>query len=344
MANWIHDIEIKNFKSIRHATIEDCRRVNVFIGYPNVGKSNILEGISLFEVGEISDVDLRSFLRFESYVNLFYNNDISNRIQVRLGNSEKIQIGINGKGSELRLRSESNKMFFEMVIPINDFEVNAMAHGSNASDYYDSLERLPVKKYSFTSTETGNNLNGSRELTPPFGENIANVISRNQTLKKEVIEILKQYGLKYATDEHNKIKIVKEYEDQEVKIFPYIQMADTLRRLIFYKAAITSNSNSLLLFEEPEAHMFPPYVSRFTSDVIHDGNNNQFFIATHSPFVLNDLMEDLDDKDLSIYVVGFRKETGETIIRRLADEEITEIYQYGIDLFFNLETFLKDAV
>ena len=48
----IKNIEIKNFKSIRHAKIEDCKRVNVFIGYPNVGKSNILEALSLYSINE----------------------------------------------------------------------------------------------------------------------------------------------------------------------------------------------------------------------------------------------------------------------------------------------------
>jgi len=43
--NHIKNIEIKNFKSIRHQTIDDCRKVNVFIGYPNVGKSNIIEAL-----------------------------------------------------------------------------------------------------------------------------------------------------------------------------------------------------------------------------------------------------------------------------------------------------------
>ncbi|MGF2413915.1 MAG: AAA family ATPase, partial [Ferruginibacter sp.] len=43
----IDNIEIKNFKSIRDAKINDCSRVNIFIGYPNVGKSNILEAIGL---------------------------------------------------------------------------------------------------------------------------------------------------------------------------------------------------------------------------------------------------------------------------------------------------------
>ncbi|MEJ7680472.1 MAG: AAA family ATPase [Segetibacter sp.] len=119
-------------------------------------------------------------------------------------------------------------------------------------------------------------------------------------------------------------------------------IADTLQRLIFYKTAILSNKKAILLLEEPEAHMFPPYISKLTTDIINDENDNQYFIATHSPFVLNDFMEDMDKEDLSIYIVGLRD--GETTIRKITDEEIIEIYQYGIDLFFNLENYLKDAV
>ena len=41
--NFLNWVDIKNFKSIKDLHL-DCKRVNVFIGKPNVGKSNILEG------------------------------------------------------------------------------------------------------------------------------------------------------------------------------------------------------------------------------------------------------------------------------------------------------------
>ena len=136
--------------------------------------------------------------------------------------------------------------------------------------------------------------------------------------------------------------MIKSIDSDSIFQLSYKLLADTLQRLFFYKTAVVTNQNSVLLFEEPEAHMFPPYIAKFTTDIINDESRNQFFIATHSPFVLNDFMEDMDKNDLSIYVVGLKK--GETVIRRLTNEQITEIYQYGIDLFFNLEDYLKDAV
>ena len=83
--------------------------------------------------------------------------------------------------------------------------------------------------------------------------------------------------------------------------------------------------------------MFPPYIAKLTTDIIFDKNDNQYFIATHSPFVLNEFIEEAQD-DLAVYVVDYDK--GETIIKRLTDEQVIEIAQYGIDLFFNLESYL----
>ena len=121
---------------------------------------------------------------------------------------------------------------------------------------------------------------------------------------------------------------------------PYELVADTLQRVIFYKTAVLSNKEKVLLFEEPEAHMFPPYISKFTSDVVHDENKNQFFITTHSPFVLNDLMDNLKSDELAIYIVSYKKETGETLIYRLNEEDMHEAYQFGYDFFMNIDKFI----
>ena len=42
----ITKLSIANFKSIRQLDI-DCKKINLFIGEPNTGKSNILEALAL---------------------------------------------------------------------------------------------------------------------------------------------------------------------------------------------------------------------------------------------------------------------------------------------------------
>lgn len=55
MSQFIQNIQIKNFKSAKNVRFEDCKRINLLIGKPNVGKSNLLESLihllsSIFEV------------------------------------------------------------------------------------------------------------------------------------------------------------------------------------------------------------------------------------------------------------------------------------------------------
>jgi AAA15 family ATPase/GTPase len=181
-------------------------------------------------------------------------------------------------------------------------------------------------------------------LKHPFGKNLFEIIFTKKELADEISELFKEYNLNFFYDTSSQDYKIMKIIGSSIFTVPFFMTADTLQRLIFHKAAIASNKNSVLLFEEPEAHMFPPYISKFTTDVMYDENKNQYFIATHSPFVLNDFMENLEKEDYAIYAVGYKKETGETVVRRITNEEIHEIYQYGIDLFFNLENYLKDAI
>ena len=78
MDNFIKNLEIKNFKSIKHLTL-DCKRVNVFIGKPNVGKSNILEALGLlgppslkFQLEGYKFLD--KIVRYNKLQNLFHEN------------------------------------------------------------------------------------------------------------------------------------------------------------------------------------------------------------------------------------------------------------------------------
>src|ERR1700712_4813536 len=92
-------------------------------------------------------------------------------------------------------------------------------------------------------------------------------------------------------------RVIKIIQDNNNGLFliPYNSIADTLQRIIFFKSAIASNTNSVLLFEESEAHSFPPYMSHITQEMIYK-KVNQFFVATHSPFMLNDLLENAQEE------------------------------------------------
>lgn len=356
MSNYIDNIEIKNFKSIRHQKIDGCKRINVFIGYPNVGKSNILEALGLYSLTlqtHKENVLFDQICRVKHTSELFYNQEYRNECKISINNNIfelSIRTDQNSRAISLYLSDnsqaeiEKNMSTFlgdlvksKKTIHFQDRSINNLEFvRENFTNSKSGL--LPsIKKYHYTDNVPVNHVL-ENALGVPDGKNLLEILQRESDLRKDLSEILKVYNLKLLLDTSaESIMFIKELDENTVLRIPYHQVADTLKRLFFYKAAIASNSETVLLFEEPEAHMFPPYISKFSGDIIHDENKNQYFLTTHSPFVLNDFMEDARE-DLSVYVVGYKE--GETTIKRLSDKELDEIYQYGVDLFFNLESYL----
>ena len=83
MENAIKFLRIQNFKSIKDVTLHP-RRVNLIIGEPNVGKSNLLEAMTLLGgiTYEQTEKFMDSFIRYEEPRQLFYDNLVGNTIKV----------------------------------------------------------------------------------------------------------------------------------------------------------------------------------------------------------------------------------------------------------------------
>jgi len=348
MSNHIDHIEITNFKSIRHAKIEGCKRINVFIGYPNVGKSNILEALGLFSLPYlklIGSKKITEFIRLKNLPELFFNADIRNSIELKINHSEAYFKATYSEESSYPLEcifsfiDDNSRSTIKDAIKIYaNHDLNARIE--NLSESVNDI--FTTKKYAFSLDKAKQVKRQFDFLLPPNGNNLFDIINTNKELREFIQKQLERVKSEYIYDRGENVgRIYKRISHDQVYSLPYNSLADTLQRLIFYKAAISNNRDSVILFEEPEAHMFPPYISKFVWDVINNKTNgNQYFIATHSPFVINDLLEDVRE-DLSVYAVGYSK--GQTTIKLITEEELQEIYQYGIDLFFNLEDYLENA-
>lgn len=331
-------VHISNFKSLKEVTLNDCKRINLLIGKPNVGKSNILEAIGLFGLND--NFKLNDFIRVDSLVELFFEGNTKEEISIQ-ANDYSIYLSLKKNIKELSqdlhclIRKQNLDNLFSDDYTIVDIEVDDKLYISMF--YNDELFEDNVKQYKFISKFDYHSQNITN-LISPFGGNLFNIIQTLPDLKKEISNLFLDYGLKLVFDKtSDSLKVMKEISGGAVFLLPYNSIADTLQRVIFFKTAIESNNNSILLFEEPEAHCFPPYIAHFTQDVIHS-ESNQFFIATHSPYVLNDFLETKETRnELAIFFADFKD--GQTVINRLSDEELNEIYQYGIDVFFNYQRF-----
>ena len=352
MSQFFENIKIENFKSLRNVELKDCSRINLFIGKPNVGKSNILEALSFFFIAHNAVTSrfnnaLNWYIRYETESELFFNGKVEDNnfinIHTNLANCKVIYNNFEG----LTIEIEADNIKTETIIKLDErMSVPTM---KNMQPYAKSFKK--VKKYTFDYERQSRIMRiGAKSssryrlpfLTPPFGNNLVDILEQNIELSNECIKFFKNYDLDLVFDKAgNTLKVMKTSKNGEDSIkrfflMPYSSMADTLQRVIFYKTAIASNKDSILLFEEPEAHSFPPYIVHITQEIIHSVSN-QFFITTHSPFVLNDFLENARE-ELSIYIVDWQDD--ETIVKKLSHEQLHEIYQYGIDLFTNLETFI----
>ena len=285
---------------------------------------------------------LSQFIRFDNTPELFFDGNTSEPITVAInddGNEPSCRVDY--QNSNNRNLTETIRLFdkqLTILLFINGAHSKLTVNNELDIDIVELGGFYDIKQYKFIHTPALEKLN-IPYLIPPFGVNLLNVIQENKQLKKELSSIFAEYGLKLAFDNANQaLKIMKELKGNDVFLLPYSSIADTLQRIIFFKAAIASNENSIILFEEPEAHCFPPYIRQITQDIL-DSETNQFFIATHSPYVLNDFLE-YERNDVAIFIANFKN--GETVIRRLTDEEVNDVYQYGIDLFFNHELFTDD--
>ncbi len=352
----IKNIEIQNFKSIKHCVIDGCKRINVFVGAPNVGKSNILEGMSLFgflDFGVSEQSTLNKLTRISNFKQLFFNGLRDKDVSISI--NENLNLEILGNSALNLIYSAVEELpnprpivtstwaDYPRRTKIGDVHFTEI---NNKGNYVKNLvfsflnKVYPIRKYIFEKSYINKKFETENfNLVAPFGQNLSEVVFSNSIIKSQVIDLIKMFNLKVVFHEDEKtIDILKELSDSSFIYLDYHLLADTLQRLIFHLAAIKSNKNCVLLLEEPEAQMYPPYISKLTGEIIADENNNQFFIATHSPYVLNDLMEDAKD-DLAIYIVY--ESEGETKVQRMDNQEINDAYQFGSDFFMNIPNFIK---
>jgi AAA15 family ATPase/GTPase len=334
----IRQLQINNYKSINQVDL-DCRRINVLVGRPNVGKSNILEALDLFYLSKLlernepgkktghSPVNLKEYFRVKKVSDLFHLGDTSKKITVIHDAKDSYDL-------TLRFNNEENLFEWEKSNGQttkfdNDFEPKA-----NTTFYSSSIRPYKYKKDIELHETSDFNV-----LFPPFGDNLIEVIQHSPSFRELIGGLAEDNGFEFNVDtlSHN-LLIQLRVGKGVVYSLPYQALADTLKRLVFYTAAIRYNATSVITLEEPEVHSFPPFVS-FLGDEIINARKSQFFIATHSPYLLNNLIENTPSEELSVFVCGYNKSKLETTVRKLSEDELSELLNFGMDIFFNINRY-----
>lgn len=309
----ITQVHIENFKSIKQLTF-GCKRINLIIGQPNTGKSNILESLSLLSSG-VNDV--KRVIRFRELHNLFYDNDVSQKILVST-NTKKVELFFKDNNFSFK---EDN---YSIIVTDNSFTINST--GAEGVLYY---------KYSPINNFVRLN---PLKLKTPHGENLFELLQSNPELRKMVADIFSGLGYKLQLRTQNmEIEFVKE-ENNVLITYPWQSLSDTIQRIIFYNSVIDTNKDSTILLEEPEANTFPLYTKLLGEKIALD-NSNQYFIVTHNPFFLLSVLDKAPVSDIAIFIAEY--ENYSTKLKEVQSTELPQILELDSDVFFNLNKFGK---
>lgn len=317
-------VKIRNFKSIKELEFS-AKRVNVFIGEPNSGKSNLLEALGVFCGGIYENQDdFREVLRFKTAADLFFDRELTEQVRVVTD------------GLEWVLKFDSSQMQGTFLASNRDGITFTLGHGGQLG--ITRFPESPVRYYRFkTLTHFGNPRPGP--LQAPFGSNLVALLTTNKRLASMVDDLFLSKGFHMVIDHERSELSLAKVVDRRFFNYSYPTISETLRRIVFFMAALESNKDATLLLDEPEANTFPFY-TKYLAERIALDETNQFFITTHNPYLLSSVVEKTPLKDLTVFVT--RMEKFETKVKQIPDKKLSELLELDSDAFFNLDKLVEE--
>ena len=351
-------LEIRNFKSVEHVEL-DCRRVNVLIGEPNTGKSNILEALGLVSyVGYSSRVSgLKSFVRCDYVSNLFYGGFTSRPVEITLNRSRSLEgelriqerLGLilgyangrfrGGVGEEGLIREQGTDPIYSPIEP-RAYSIVGNDHTMSVNQGDGSLGIVPTCKFYRFATASAFPVNGGGFLLPPFGANLLSLLLRDQELADDVMPLFSERGLRLGLRaEENRIEVRTEYGNSNFS-HPYHLTSAALQRFVFHVAALRTNSDSLVVLEDPESNQYSNHTEYLAERIALDQLGNQYFVSTHSPHFLLSLLEKASPDDVAVFMTNCYDYR--TRLRQVSPDELGGL-SAGSDGISDFQRFLADS-
>jgi hypothetical protein len=307
-----------------------CKKLNVFIGEPNSGKSNIIEAMSLQCQNAIGQTLNEGLFRYKTIGDLFYDFNINIPIEVNTGvRNTSLKYAIRKDGApenQFTFFLDSVKDIDQPIYIGHDGKILHTGTTSPTDVHLYEYKRLSKFSYDYLP-----------HLSVPDGVNLPSLLLSNADYKNWVSDFLKSKDLTLTLKPTENEILASKIVDGVIYSYPYLSLSETLQRIIFYTIAIKSNKESVILLDEPESNTFPFY-TKYLAERIALDESNQFFIITHNPYLLLSLIEKSNQNDLNVYIVQMKDY--QTTISVLKTDQISEILELNSDAFFNFEKIL----
>jgi hypothetical protein len=333
----ITQLSIDRFKSIRSLSIP-CRKVNVFIGAPDTGKTNILEALYfLSRLGWSYPLDsslrLRQDIGFEA---LFYRQFFDQPLQLSLRTAQPPARKVPGEITLTAAIVAQNRSLNIQVSPLRP--ASPVPFGGQL--HIPELDW--IRYYTYGSSEqwqyTSDPPHGPTVVGIPHGSNLLYIARHNRKVYEFLKDILSDLNWKLRFDQNQKTFRLSEVREDEILDYNLDLLSDSLKRFFFYGAILLTCENATLVLDEPDVFAFPPY-PKTLGEMIADDTSNQFFLTTHNPYFLAGIIGKTAADQLALFVCH-RDDDGATGARLLTPPDVSRVVEQGPDVFFNLDEFL----
>jgi len=318
-------ILIENFKSIKHLEL-NLAKVNVLIGPPASGKSNILEALAFsnlirkvaeYSVGEIKSEGYadRKYLLKDYFIYLRAAEDLKSLFFGKKWN-EEIKIKINETEIRFKYDQINDRLLFYHNL-LGEFSLDEYYPDRNEAESFLEKE-TPIRLY---KTFYKSDFYSDKYLIE-FGTGIHKFIHLYEEEINSILEELRLFIISVG-------KNVEIIDIQNKKHYPFEKLSDGLKRIIYLLCAIKSNDTyykpSLVLLEEPEIHVFPYYLD-IISDLILDVKNVTILFSTHNEEFLFRLLNKADNRkileNIKVFYISRDTERGTYVKEEKSGKEV----------------------
>ncbi|MDE1769519.1 MAG: AAA family ATPase [Thaumarchaeota archaeon] len=275
----ISSLEILNFRGIRKLSLTELKRFNIFIDKNDARKSTILESIYVYKPLASNQVlEFRQVLRSTARTQL--GRELWHNYNTKLDPTIKIT----NEGRECSLR-------FHIGFDVNTIDLTLVISGEGAGNL--KLDGKLASSKNNTIQQLWTNVGG---LKSSFG----NMIFFNQSYRSNLQQLEREVSDKKLTPEdiydtstsfewseyaEGGIRLSLVSKDTDVYVDSF---GEGHKSGISLLTILKGCKNSIILIEEIETHQHPSslrdLISRLQKICIE--NNNQVFVTTHSPDVL----------------------------------------------------------
>ena len=199
---------------------------------------------------------------------------------------------------------------------------------SNASSGLQSLIPLYIHLVNITSKK--------------YIEREDNSVKHKSEIEKLTRTLIDYYqhniGEAFIKNPYNGSNIINVNADKE--FIPNPEMTKWyLRRLL----NISRIHHCEVFLEEPEENLFPPtqqILMRKLLNLVYHNKGNTLFISTHSPYILDILLE-REKYDFGLFYI--QSSDNGSIVQTATEADVQDMFEDGVDAFFNIERLGDEA-